>query len=116
MTELMGFGVNIVTGDYSRGAAGIWIRDGELAFAVSEVTIAGTLQDMLNGIARDRHRPGIPRLGRRPDPHDRRDDRWRTLRSRPRTIVIALAVILILGVFGWLTFGPAPGRRLRPPG
>ena len=43
----MGFGVNIVTGDYSRGAAGLWIRDGELAFPVSEVTIAGTLQEML---------------------------------------------------------------------
>jgi PmbA protein len=47
VTELMGFGVNIVTGDYSRGAAGLWIRDGELAFAVSEVTIAGNLVDML---------------------------------------------------------------------
>ena len=46
VTELMGFGVNIVTGDYSRGAAGLWIRDGELAFAVSEVTIAGNLKDM----------------------------------------------------------------------
>lgn len=47
VTELMGFGVNIVTGDYSRGATGLWIRDGELAFAVSEVTIAGALQNML---------------------------------------------------------------------
>jgi len=50
VTELMGFGVNIVTGDYSRGAAGLWIRDGELAFAVSEVTIAGNLSDMLLGL------------------------------------------------------------------
>ena len=47
VTELMGFGVNIVTGDYSRGAAGLWIRNGELSFAVSEVTIAGNLKDML---------------------------------------------------------------------
>jgi len=47
VTELIGFGVNIVTGDYSRGAAGLWIRNGELAFPVSEVTIAGKLQDML---------------------------------------------------------------------
>ncbi len=47
VTELMGFGVNIVTGDYSRGAAGLWIRNGELAFAVSEVTIAGNLREML---------------------------------------------------------------------
>ncbi len=47
VTELIGSGVNIATGDYSRGAAGLWIRDGELAFAVSEVTIASTLQQML---------------------------------------------------------------------
>ena len=47
VTELIGMGVNIVTGDYSRGAAGIWIRNGELSFAVSEVTIAGNLQQML---------------------------------------------------------------------
>jgi PmbA protein len=51
VTELIGSGVNIVTGDYSRGAVGMWIRDGELAFPVSEVTIASTLQEMLNGIA-----------------------------------------------------------------
>jgi PmbA protein len=50
VTELMGFGVNIVTGDYSRGAAGLWIRDGEVAFAVSEVTIAGNLIEMLQTI------------------------------------------------------------------
>jgi len=50
VTELIGQGVNIVTGDYSRGAAGIWIREGELAFPVSEVTIASTLQEMLAGI------------------------------------------------------------------
>ena len=50
VTELIGFGVNIVTGDYSRGAAGVWIRDGELAFPVSEVTIAGNLKDMLMGL------------------------------------------------------------------
>ncbi len=50
VTELMGFGVNIVTGDYSRGAVGLWIKDGELAYAVSEVTIAGNLKDMLMGL------------------------------------------------------------------
>ncbi|HXS97244.1 MAG TPA: TldD/PmbA family protein [Candidatus Limnocylindrales bacterium] len=50
VTELIGMGVNIVTGDYSRGAAGLWIRNGELAFAVSEVTIAANLKDMLMGI------------------------------------------------------------------
>ena len=51
VTELIGSGVNTVTGDYSRGAVGMWIRDGELAFPVSEVTIASTLQEMLMGIA-----------------------------------------------------------------
>jgi PmbA protein len=50
VTELIGSGVNTVTGDYSRGAVGMWVRDGELAFPVSEVTIASTLQEMLNGI------------------------------------------------------------------
>ena len=47
VTEVQGFGVNIVTGDYSQGVAGLWIRNGELAFPVSEVTIAGNLKDML---------------------------------------------------------------------
>ena len=51
VTELIGSGVNTVTGDYSRGAVGMWIRDGELAFPVSEVTIASTLQEMLTGVA-----------------------------------------------------------------
>ena len=46
VNELMGFGVNAVTGDYSRGAAGFWIENGELAFPISEVTIAGNLKDM----------------------------------------------------------------------
>ena len=50
VTELLGFGVNIVTGDYSRGAAGLWIEEGKLTHAVAEVTIASTLQEMLNGI------------------------------------------------------------------
>ena len=50
VTELMGFGVNAVTGDYSRGASGLWIENGEIAFPVSEVTIAGNLKDMLLNI------------------------------------------------------------------
>ena len=50
ITELMGSGVNIVTGDYSCGAAGMWIEDGELAYPVSEITIAGTFQSMLPAI------------------------------------------------------------------
>jgi PmbA protein len=50
VTELIGFGVNTVTGDYSRGAVGLWIENGELAYPVSEVTIASTLQNILLGI------------------------------------------------------------------
>jgi PmbA protein len=45
-TELIGFGVNNVTGDYSRGAAGFWIEKGEIVYPVSEITIAGNLKDM----------------------------------------------------------------------
>lgn len=50
VTELIGFGVNTVTGDYSRGAAGMWIENGELTYPVEEVTIAGNLAEMLNHI------------------------------------------------------------------
>ncbi len=50
VTELIGFGFNPVTGDYSRGAAGFWIENGEIAHAVEEVTIAGNFADMLCGI------------------------------------------------------------------
>jgi PmbA protein len=50
VTELIGFGVNPVTGDYSRGAAGLWIENGELAYPVEELTIAGNLLDMLRDI------------------------------------------------------------------
>ncbi len=46
VTELIGFGVNGLTGDYSRGAAGYWIENGEIAYPVSEVTIAGNLKEM----------------------------------------------------------------------
>ncbi len=50
VTELMGQGVNAVTGDYSRGAAGFWVEGGQIAFPVHEVTIAGNLRDMFRGI------------------------------------------------------------------
>jgi len=50
VTELIGFGVNMVTGDYSRGAAGLWIENGELAYPVEEITIAGNLKEMFAGI------------------------------------------------------------------
>jgi PmbA protein len=50
VTELMGFGFNPITGDFSRGAAGFWIENGELAFPVSEITISSTLDAMLKSI------------------------------------------------------------------
>jgi PmbA protein len=50
VTELIGFGVNGVTGDYSRGATGLWIENGELAYPVEEITIAGNLRDMLRDV------------------------------------------------------------------
>ncbi|MGB7549292.1 MAG: TldD/PmbA family protein [Terracidiphilus sp.] len=50
VTSLMGFGTNIVTGDYSRGATGLWIENGQLTHAVEEVTIAGNLTEMLRNV------------------------------------------------------------------
>ena len=66
--ELIGFGVNGVTGDYSRGAAGLWIEDGRLAFPVEEITVAGNLLEMfehIDGIGNDlvlRDRVAAPTL------------------------------------------------------
>ncbi|MBI2778459.1 MAG: metalloprotease PmbA [Gammaproteobacteria bacterium] len=51
VTELMGMGVNAVTGDYSRGAAGFWVENGEIQYPVEEITIAGNLRDMFMRIA-----------------------------------------------------------------
>jgi PmbA protein len=48
--ELMGQGVNYVTGDYSRGASGFWVENGEIAFPVQEITIAGNLKTMFKGM------------------------------------------------------------------
>jgi PmbA protein len=50
VTEVMGQGVNTITGDYSRGAAGFWVENGEIAYPVEEITIAANLRDMLSGI------------------------------------------------------------------
>lgn len=50
VTEVMGQGVNVVTGDYSRGAAGFWVENGEIKYPVSEITIAGNLKQMLQQI------------------------------------------------------------------
>ena len=50
ITDLIGSGANMVTGDYSRGASGFWIENGELTYPVSEITIAGNLKDMFKTI------------------------------------------------------------------
>jgi PmbA protein len=50
VTELIGFGVNMVTGDYSRGAAGFWVENGEIQYPVEEITIAGNLKDIFRRI------------------------------------------------------------------
>ncbi len=66
VTELMGQGTNLVTGDYSRGAAGFWVEGGEIRFPVEEITIAGNLADMfrqLVAVGRDDDIPGSIRTG-----------------------------------------------------
>jgi PmbA protein len=50
VTELMGQGVNYVTGDYSRGASGFWVENGRIAYPVEEITIAGNMKNMLRDI------------------------------------------------------------------
>jgi PmbA protein len=50
VTELLGHGINGVTGDYSRGAAGFWVEKGEISHPVDEITIAGNLKQMFRGI------------------------------------------------------------------
>ena len=62
VTELMGQGVNVVTGDYSRGAAGFWVEGGEIAYPVNEFTIAGNLRDLYRNIVsvgRDQDKRGV---------------------------------------------------------
>ena len=51
LTEFLGFGVNLVTGDFSRGASGMWIENGELAYPVEEITVAGNLGEMFSNLA-----------------------------------------------------------------
>ena len=66
VTEMMGQGVNGVTGDYSRGAAGFWVEDGRIAFPVQEITIAGNLKQMFQDIAwvgADRYNSGSRTIG-----------------------------------------------------
>ncbi|MGD2117977.1 MAG: metallopeptidase TldD-related protein, partial [Chromatiales bacterium] len=66
VTEMMGQGINPVTGDYSRGAAGFWVENGEIRYPVEEITIAGNLKDMFMGlqaVATDRDNPGSIKTG-----------------------------------------------------
>jgi PmbA protein len=51
VTEFLGFGVNLVTGDFSRGASGLWIENGEFTFPVEEITVAGNLKDMFRNVS-----------------------------------------------------------------
>ncbi len=57
----MGQGVNAVTGDYSRGAAGFWVENGAIQYPVAEITIAGNLRDMFKDIVAGRRRRGCAR-------------------------------------------------------
>jgi PmbA protein len=50
VTEMLGHGINMLTGDYSRGAAGYWVENGEIAYPVEEITVAGNLKNMFRGI------------------------------------------------------------------
>jgi len=66
VVELIGQGVNYVTGDYSRGAAGFWVENGQISYPVHEVTIAGQLQEMFQGIVAlgaDEHTTGSKSVG-----------------------------------------------------
>src|SRR5207248_6524450 len=51
VTEFLGFGVNLVTGDFSRGASGLWIGNGEFSFPVEEITVAGNLKEMFRNVS-----------------------------------------------------------------
>ena len=83
VTELMGMGVNGVTGDYSRGAAGFWIEHGEIAFPVSELTIAGNLKEMFLHLTPGQ-RSHVQDRHRRADPAHRRHDRGGRLSAATR--------------------------------
>ena len=66
ITELMGQGVNLVNGDYSRGAAGFWVEQGKIAYPVEEITIAGNLKNMfmdIQAVANDVDLRGNTRTG-----------------------------------------------------
>ena len=80
--EMLGMGINYVTGDYSRGAAGFWIEDGALAWPVSEITIAGNLAEMFLKLTAGQ-RSRVPLWHRRADAAGRRHDRGRPVSDGP---------------------------------
>ena len=88
VTEFLGHGANLVTGDYSRGASGLWISGGELAYPVEEITVAGNLKETVLQHLRDRQRPGISRLHGLPHHPHRRPDRRRRVASAGRAFQI----------------------------
>ena len=66
VTELMGQGLNMVTGDYSRGVAGFWVEEGAVVYPVEEITIAGNMRDMLlniSAIGNDTYKNGSQYVG-----------------------------------------------------
>ena len=79
ITDMIGMGVNLVTGDYSRGASGFWIENGECTYAVSEVTIAGHLFEIFASIDSG-ERSGFPLRHQCADSARRRHDRCRPVR------------------------------------
>ena len=124
VTELMGMGVNGVTGDYSRGAAGFWIENGEIAYPVSEVTIAGNLKDMFAQPDAGQ-RSGIPPWHQCADRAHRRHDACRRLTPRPIWRLLEDAVReagdIARGFFGgdykrWSKAQGQPGHRSRSGG
>ena len=90
VTDLIGMGVNLVTGDYSRGAAGFWIENGELTYPVSEVTIAGHLIDMFRALVPG-ERSGVPLRHQCADRARGGSDRCRPLTPTARRCAIDLA-------------------------
>ena len=84
VTDLIGSGVNGVTGDYSRGASGFWIENGEITYPVSEITIAGHLIEMFKSLT-PANDLDIPLRHQRADRAHRRVDDWRTLTPTPTT-------------------------------
>ena len=87
VTEMMGFGFNAVTGDFSRGAAGFWIENGELAYPVSEVTISLNIDELYKRIDAIGSDLGSPHVHGGSDHPRRAHDRGR--RRHHRQLIVA---------------------------